>query len=379
MQILLDPQIFNVQKFGGISRLYSEILLDLKSRKDVKLYCPLHYTDNYHILNYKLSKNRLLKRINIKPIRSIKKRLLKKNYATTLDILKSGNIDVFIPSYYNPYFLEFLNDTPFVLTIYDMIHELYPHYLDETEELVIHNKKILLERAEVIIAISNNTKSDILKFYPFIPEEKIKVVYLSQSISKDSLDQIKIQKVIGEKFSYVLFVGNRGLYKNFEWFIQSASDWLSENNVNLLCLGGGAFNLYEEQLIEDLKLKERVVQYTFQDDELFGFYNQALAFVFPSQYEGFGIPVLESMFSGCPVILPKVSSFPEVAGEAGIYIDLSEKISLTEALDKVLFDNDYRKAKIDLGYLQAEKFSWNNTVSECLDIYKTIVSSSVKS
>jgi len=374
MKILLDPQIFNIQKFGGISRLYSEILRNLKSRQDVNIICPIYYSENFHILNYNLSKNRILKNINLKLIKSIKKKLYKKNFTSTIDILKSGDLDVFVPSYYETYFLEYLDNTPYVLTIYDMIHELYPNYLDETEKLVINNKKILMERANLIIAISHNTKSDILKFNPSIPEEKIKIVYLSQSISKDFLETSKIQDVIGEKYSYILFVGNRGLYKNFEWFIRSASDWLIDNNINLLCLGGGAFNLSEEQLIEELKLKGRVIQYTFQDNELYGFYNHALAFIFPSQYEGFGIPVLESMASGCPVILPKVSSFPEVAEDAGIYIDLADPSSLIKALDKVFYDKDFRQTIVEKGYIQADKFSWDKAVNECLEVYKSVVS-----
>jgi len=374
MKILLDPQIFNIQKFGGISRLYSEILRDLKNRQDVNILCPLYYSENFHILNYSLSRNSILQNINFKLIKSIKKKLFKKNYTSTIDILKSGNLDLFVPTYYDTYFLEYLDNTPYVLTIYDMIHELYPDYLDETEKLVINNKKILMERANVIIAISHNTKSDILKFNPSIPEDKIKIVYLSQSISKAFLNTAKIQNVIGEKYSYILFVGNRGLYKNFEWFIKSASEWLSENNINLLCLGGGAFNLLEEQLIEKLNLKERVVQYTFQDDELYGFYHHALAFVFPSQYEGFGIPVLESMASGCPVILPKVSSFPEVAEDAGIYIDLSDPSTLSEALDKVYFDQGFRKRIVEKGHAQAEKFSWDKAANECLEVYRSVVS-----
>ena len=368
MKLLLDPYIFNVQKFGGISRLYSEMLRILKTRKEVSIECPLYYSDNFHILHYKLSRNRYLNFFDNKLVTRLKQRFLHANISSIINTLNKNEIDVFIPTYYDTYFLTHLGDTPFVLTVYDMIHELFPQFFRSEAEL-IDKKRILIERSKKIIAISQNTKNDILKIYPHIPEEKIEIVYLSHSI--DIHNVTALPSYLKEK-KYLLFVGNRDFYKNFKLFIRIAGDWLLKNNVSLVCLGGNSFSDEESQSIDQCGLKELVYQYSFQDNELASFYINALAFVFPSEYEGFGIPVLEAMACSCPVILPKMSSFPEVAGDAGIYFDLNQPDSLLNSLNSVIYDVDFRRNKIHMGLEQVKKFSWEKTVTESLKVYSSV-------
>lgn len=368
MKLLLDPYIFNVQKFGGISRLYSEMLRIIKNREEVSIKCPLYYSDNYHLLHYKLSRNRYLNFFQNKWSLRLKQSFLSKNLSSIINTLSKKNTDVFIPTYYDTYFLTHIGNTPFVLTVYDMIHELLPQYFQSESELIA-KKRILIDRSKKIIAISQNTKDDILKIYPHIPEEKIEIVYLSHSIDINNVTVLP-SYLSGEK--YLLFVGNRSFYKNFTLFIQITGDWLLRNNVKLVCLGGNTFSEDESQLIDQLGIKKLVYQYSFQDNELASFYINALAFVFPSEYEGFGIPILEAMACSCPVILPKISSFPEVAGEAGIYFNLKDPDSLLKVLGLIIYDEDFRTNKIHMGLQQVKKFSWEKTVSEFLKIYSCV-------
>jgi glycosyltransferase involved in cell wall biosynthesis len=369
MKILFDPLIFKLQKYGGISRYYSEILRFIIKEKNIEIEFPLYITDNFHLLNYKLGQTTFIRLVqNYIPGR-IKNYLLQKSISTTEKYLKSGEFDVFVPTYYDSNFLKFIGNTPFVLTVYDMIHENYPQL--EKDSSIISDKKLLIESADKIIAISHSTKNDILKLYPHISEEKIDVVYLSHSLEKAEVGEQLIQNVVG-KSNYILFVGNRSFYKNFKLILPIVSEWLKENKLKLLCLGGGSFSEEETILISEFGLSDYVVQYTFKDHELFSFYNQALAFIFPSEYEGFGIPVLESMYSSCPVLLPRLTSFPEVAGEAGEYFDLKDNNSLLEALDRVCFNLPYRDELIQKGLKQAKKFSWKKTFNECLEIYKSV-------
>jgi glycosyltransferase involved in cell wall biosynthesis len=369
LRILFDSQIFSLQKYGGISRYYSEILKFLLKEKNIEVEFPLYITDNFHLLNYGLGETQFIRVFkNYIPGR-IKNYLRKKSFVTTERLLKSGQFDVFVPTYYDSNFLKFIGNTPYVLTVYDMIHENYPQL--EKDSSIILDKKLLIESADRIIAISQSTKNDILNIYPHISADKIQIVYLSHSLEKVEIRNQLIQKVV-DKSNFILFVGNRGFYKNFKLILPLISGWLKKNNLKLLCLGGGGFSEEETILISEFGLSDYVVQYTFKDHELYGFYNKAMAFIFPSEYEGFGIPVLESMFSGCPVLLPKLTSFPEVAGEAGEYFDLDDPNSLLDSLDKVCFDEAYRDQLIQKGIKQAEKFSWEKTFIECLEIYKSV-------
>ncbi len=371
MKILLDPLIFNLQNYGGISRYYAEVLRFLSKNKEVKIDCPLYTTENLHLKNYGFGKSLPVRIFQKYLPRKIKNYLREKSFVDTVKLLKSSKYDLFIPTYYDKGFLKYIGTTPCVLTVYDMIHETYPDL--EKDSAIVQDKRMLIESATMVIAISKNTKEDILRFYPHIPKEKIHVVYLSHSISKRRGGFVDLENIVGNR-KYILFVGNRGFYKNFNWFLPVVCDWLKKNDVNLLCLGGGGFSIEEINNISDLGLNNFVKQYTFQDEELYYFYNRALAFIFPSEYEGFGIPVLESMYSGCPVLLPNLTSFPEVAGEAGAYFDLNNSQSLVNTLDKLNSNQEYRNQLVEKGIRQADKFSWKKTVDECLKIYKIAIS-----
>jgi glycosyltransferase involved in cell wall biosynthesis len=368
MRILIDSQAFMMQRYGGISRFYTELYLDLKKRS--RVYFPDYYSENIHLRNYKIENFRsyIFLKYNLFQKRFSKGILIKKNKWKTIELLKNGKIDVFVPTYYDTYFLDHLNGVPYVLTVYDMIHELFPQYFS-VDKVTIPNKELLIKNAAKIIAISENTKKDILRFYPSIDSSKIDVVYLSHSISNSKYNSLDF-KVDHKK--YVLFVGNRLRYKNFIWFITSIANWLIDEEIKLICLGE-SFSLDELDLIKNLNLTNCVFQFEAKDSELFSFYKNALAFVFPSAYEGFGIPVLEAMSCGCPVVLPRASSFPEVASDAGVYFELDNPTSLIQALNDIIYNNEFREEIIRKGFINENKFSWKKTSMDCLKIYQSVI------
>lgn len=281
---------------------------------------------------------------------------------------KKTNFDLIIPTYYNPYFLEFIDDTPFVLTVYDMIHELMPQYFIGDPWNVTVNKKILLEKATKIIAVSKNTKKDIIKVYPHIDESKIEVIYHGNSI------QVNENVAADLPDNYILFVGSRDHYKNFYFLVESIRDLLLKDaTLKLICAGGGEFKKEEIDFLKNIGVQEKVQQKYFEEEQLGLFYKNARCFVFPSAYEGFGIPVLESMACGCPIVLSNSSSFPEVAGEAGIYFDLSSKEDLLNKIVLVITDEKFRNEYILKGINQAKKFNWEIAASQCLELYKKAI------
>ncbi|MEL1255513.1 glycosyltransferase family 1 protein [Flavobacterium sp. DGU38] len=372
IKILIDPQIFNMQTYGGISRYYTEIFSRLKTNKELSIILPIHTTNNFYIINSGLLKQKELITYFISTLnalgistRSLNRKINKKKIKESL---KNAKYDLVIPTYYDPYFLAAIDDTPFVLTVYDMVHELMPQYFTDDPWNVIENKKELLEKATKIIAVSKNTKKDIIKFYPNIDESKIEVIYHGNSI------QVNENVVVDLPENYILFVGSRDYYKNFYFLVESIKDLLiKDTTLKIICAGGGRFKDEEIEFLTKNGVLDKVEQKYFEEEQLGLFYKNARCFVFPSMYEGFGIPVLESMACGCPIVLSNSSSFPEVAGDAGIYFDVSSKEDLMNKIVLVLNDEKLRNKHILKGIEQAKKFDWEIAASQCLELYKKAI------
>lgn len=373
MKIILDPQVFNMQTYGGISRYYTEIFSRLKKNKKLSITLPIDSSNNVYIVNsgLLLKEKKLvtsfIKTLNALGIstRSLNRKISEKQ---TKEPLKNTNFDLFVPTYYDPYFLEHIGKTPFVLTVYDMIHELMPEYFIGDPWNVTINKKILIEKATKIIAVSKNTKKDIIKVYPYIDESKIEVIYHGNSI------QINHNVVVDLPDNYILFVGSRDNYKNFYFLVEAIKDLLiKDSTLKLICAGGGEFKEEEIEIIKSIGLQEQVEQRYFEEEQLGLFYKNARCFVFPSMYEGFGIPVLESMACGCPIVLSNASSFPEVAGNAGIYFQVNNHEDLKSKIEKVLEDENYRNFYIEKGFEQVKQFDWDVASSQCLELYKKAI------
>jgi len=357
MKILYDYQIFHSQKFGGISRYFYELYKGLNEDKlvDITSNISILSTENHYLNNSNFS-NKYFKRV-FKYI----------NHLYSSYKLKSNNYDIFHPTYYNDYFLNKIGDTPFVLTIHDMIHEIYAGEYFNEDDPTIKKKKVLAEESSKIIAISKNTKKDIIE-YLNIPENKIEVIYHGYS----GINNQNYRPLI--KNDYLLYVGNRNGYKNFNFFLRAISNILLENqNLVLFCAGGGNFDNDELRLIEKFNLKEKVIQKNVSDEELASLYSNASAFIYPSLYEGFGIPILEAFSYGCPAIISNSSCFPEVAEEAAEYFNPFELDSLKSSIEKVIYDQNSRDKLIAKGYEQLKKFTWEKTVSQTLEIYKSLV------
>lgn len=375
IKILLDPQIFIAQKFGGISRSYTEIYDQLEQNDEVEVNCPIFYTENIHFKEKMLSQNSFQERNRFlikyhKLFRNYApKRLNKRTLNTVKEKLNKEPVDVFIPTYYDPYFLDQLGNIPFVLTVYDMIHELFPQYFGG-DLFIAPNKKLLMEKATKIIAISNSTKNDILQIYPHINPDKIEVVYIAHALIPETDVAVELPEY------YILFIGNRSLYKNFNFFIEAVTPLLKKSpDLYIMCAGGNAFDEQELQLLEKLQIVNQVIQRNFEDPELGAYYKNAKCFVFPSQYEGFGIPVLEAMACGCPVVLAHHSSLPEVAGEAGVYFNLNDAKDLQAKITLLLEDETERQSYVSKGLDRSKLFNWNKTTLACLEVYKKAISS----
>lgn len=362
MKILFDPQIFVMQQYGGISRYIFELVSYFAQDKTMSVRLPVALTHNAYLQDSCFLKG---------PDALHKRRFFGKttlirfscNVGNKLSLLLKS-YDIFHPTYYNPYFLRYLRGKPFVLTVYDMIHELMPE-LFPPDDVTRGWKQETIGRATKIIAISESTKKDLVRLYG-IDEKKIKVIYLASSLG--TADAAPPPFALPKK--YLLFVGQRRDYKNFIFFVESIAPLLNRDpELTLLCTGGGAFTVEETDLLDKLRISGQVLQYSVSDKVLATLYKNALAFVFPSLYEGFGIPVLEAFSCGCPAILSNTSSLPEVGGEAARYFDPTDANSLCSAVAEVLSDRALRQEMVRQGLERSCAFSWEKTARQTKEIY----------
>jgi glycosyltransferase involved in cell wall biosynthesis len=220
--------------------------------------------------------------------------------------------------------------------------------------------------ATCVITISESTRQDLLNLLPLDPK-KVTTVHLAAS---DFFQPVSVVDAVYSK-PYVLYVGQRSGYKNFLRFSEAFS--MSANlrkDFNIHVFGGGAFSREELQKIAELNLIKNIVKVDGDDYELRNQYQGARALVYPSIMEGFGIPLVEAMMSGCPVICSNTSSIPEVAGYAGGYFDPTSIESMTFSLRSILSDDGLLHGMRERGFLRSRDFSWMKSAEETNEVYK---------
>lgn len=363
MDILYDHQIFSTQKYGGISRYFYELITRLSGQPENKVSVFLGFNINeYGLEKHHRQYNRFFG-FRRPVIPRTGKLFLLLNDILISGFAKKSNYTIYHQTYY------YKSPQPLggkkVITVHDMIHELFPQDFpsdDQTSRL----KKWSCEHADGIICVSESTKRDLQNIFG-IPEDKIKVVYHGNSLTMDVISPPVVD------CPYILYVGNRAGYKNFSLLLSAFAGIPRINaNFKLVCFGGGHFNTNECQDIDDLGLVGKIRYFSGPDEMLANLYNYASAFIFPSLYEGFGIPPLEAMYYGCPLLVSRSSSIPEVVAEAGLYFDPVSQEDLRLKLDKILSDHSLGKDLIRLGYEQVKKFSWDACAGETLDFYRHI-------
>ncbi len=377
MRILFDYQAFEMQRFGGVSRSYAELISHLQEegfqckiglKESDNAYIkktglkPLHYTHNKYFNGKKWFKGQRTLTRKIMRVTGHENDGLKINQEYCIRLLKQQQFDIFEPTFFDSYFLPYLNGKPFVLTVHDMIPELLG--VDEPQA---KQKKILCPLATHIHVPSQNTKDDLIRIMG-IPSEKITVI-------PHGAPEIPPKRKPIFDFPYLLHVGARWSYKNFEPFIKESAHVISHSpNLHVVCTGE-VFSDEEISLLSKLKIQEQVISMPhITEDQLQALYQHAVAFVYPSAYEGFGIPILEAFVNGCPVLLNNASCFPEVGGDVAIYFDINRRGDLAEHLEAFLQAPEQdRNDLIASGRERAKLFSWEKSARKLSDVYKTIL------
>ncbi len=363
MNILFDHQIFCLQKYGGISRYFYELANHISGfREDhVEIFAPLH-------LNGYLSANGAAFHAGrtVPPMLGMGRHAAW-TAATALAYLRvkpRPDVDILHETYFST--ADYLPEgATRIVTVHDMVHEMLPRQFPHQERLC-RMKARAVERADHVICVSENTRRDLIRILN-VPEEKTSVVYHGCAGRQDPDPAPS-----APERPYILFVGKRGGYKNFETLLRGYAHSLRlKRDLSLVCFGGGRFSPDEEAAMRRFGLSDgQVLQKEGGDRELMRSYAHAAVFVYPSAYEGFGIPLLEAMSSGCPIACSNAGPFPEVAGRAAEFFDPADEEDIRRAIEKIVYSTRFRKSLIQLGRERAGKFSWDQCARDTLQVYR---------
>ncbi len=340
--IIYDDIIFSLQKAGGCSVVFTELYKRIN--KNTIHYLYDNANENF-FYDENLFKNKKILKSFLLPFKRYCNLKIKRNkpfvfHSTLYRICKNKKA---------------VNIT----TVHDFTYEYYRK--DLKSNLHKWQKKQAVMNSDGVICISENTKNDLLQCYPEY-KGAIKVIYNGYSTDK------YFYKPEIKKTRNILFVGARTDYKRFDFAVDICNIL---TDTKLLIVGGG--NLTEnETLLLNSKLYGRYEKCGFlSDEELCDLYNSAFFLCYPSEYEGFGIPILEAQACGCPVVCQKKSSVPEVAADAGVYIDSDDLEKSIDIIKQLYNPASYENLK-NKGLENVKRFSWDKCAMEVYEFYNEV-------
>jgi mannosyltransferase len=343
-KLVLDCIIFGLQRYGGISNYWARLLDHVTRLHEVspRLILPKHVRSEGFNPSWAQGQGCLTERLSPQITRYL--------FASV-----SEGKSVFHTSYYR---IPATRVDKYVVSAYDFIYERYRKGLARYVHSV--QKASSLRRADAVICISDATRRDVLEFCRGIDPARLHVTHLgvdAGTFYPDVLDST-------ENEATVLFVGQRAGYKRFDLAIDAV------RQCPRLRLGivGPPLTSYERQLLST-RLESRWTEFgSVSAAELRRLYSSVFAFIFPSDYEGFGLPVLEAMASGCPVVAANSSSLPEVGSDAALYASMQRADDYAVLLDR-LFDTHVRAGMVNAGIRRAAEFTWRKTFDKTVQIY----------
>lgn len=271
---------------------------------------------------------------------------------------------------YNPFYNSLRTKIPQIYTVYDMILEKFPNYFPPNlAHRPIRQKLHCFRTGAVLLAISNNTARDILAFYPEIDPEKIVVIHLGvEPVFFERPDPFIASR------PYFLFSGNRSLYKNFLSLVHAyaRSGLAEEYDLRVFSPGKPCFDPEEQKIISSYGLSKRIFLIPSPTDrQVRDLYAGATALIYPSLYEGFGLPVLEAMASGTIVAASNTSSLPEIGGDVALYFDPYNIDDIAKIMRRIAtFSEHKRQELIECGRRHAQKYTWERFKRRTVEVFR---------
>lgn len=354
MRIVIDNIIFGWQKSGGISAVWYELIKRMLASGKLK--------DAFRFINYEGSdRNIFFRELHLGGNSHVVKTISRRMFVVKRYLSQSFSSDVpfiFHSSYYrlcsNPKAVN-------IVTVHDFTYERYTHGIKKY--LHVWSKDRVLRNADYIVCISENTKKDLLSYVSDVDPDKIRVIYNGAS---DDFHRLSDAERVSEE-PFLVFVGNRAPYKNFDLAVKTAA------------LSGMKLVVVGEKLNEqELAVTREALGKNFEEvgrisnARLNELYNKAFALIYPSSYEGFGLPVVEAQKSGCPVLALDTSSIPEIIGDRNQLVKEATPDAFLLQINR-LRQAGYRTSIIDNGEINSRQYSWDNTFRQYADLYDEIM------
>ncbi len=363
IRVLFDSQIFQLQKHGGISRYFSELIREFIEHPELGIEPVLEQKSflNQHLVNAS----------GVKNLREINSRLVAiANLAVSLCFggRSINNVDLVHTTFYLPFFLLARSKKPFVVTLHDMIPELFPskrrfwnpHFA----------KKTYLTRADLVLAVSNSSASDM----NLQVDRSLNAIITHLGVGPEF--QSKLMPLEWLCFPYFIYIGNRSGYKDadvaFEAFALVAK---SNPELRLLLVGGGLLSTGELNTLQRLGIASRVEQRNLSNSDLPNAYSNALGLLYPTRYEGFGLPIVEAMASEIPVLCSNTDINREIAGEAGNFFEVGNSKALADLMASVLITPEGFKDRLSLGKSRSKEFTWRRCAEITANSYRKLLES----
>ena len=353
MNILFDG-VFNCNPKSGVHRYFCNLIKNLpdkfhkySSTTESKSYITNHYTPYFkHFRPHKFS--------------------FALEYFWFRKRALAVNFDLVHSAFYNlskPCRFLLNKGIPHIITVHDLIHELF----DKEDIYIREARKNILQHANAIITVSHNTKKDLWNIYPSLEEDKVFVIHHGLNEDQENLPQITEYKK-----NYLLYVGHREGYKNFKILIPTLEEIKKKYPIELFVVGPQPTSS-EIQLIKKHNLNDYVKFKRIESDEMLSkLYKDCIAFLYPSLYEGFGYPLIESMSKGAIPIASKTSCIPEVLGKAGVLVKPNCPESLAKAVYKIIEKKDFRDSLRLASIQRSKKFSLKRQIQETINVYEKV-------
>jgi glycosyltransferase involved in cell wall biosynthesis len=368
---MFDSQIFCSQRFGGISRYIVRIASEMQKLGNVvpRVVAPFHYNELLGQLPKAIVYGRKIPVLEHSTLAAYAASAFPARIAQ-----RRFRPDIVHSTYYYPTMRT--AGAAKIVTVHDMIHEKYPSGLSGGS-LIARWKAASVSRADHVICVSENTRRDVLSTYG-VDESRVSVTHLGCDVGvptpAEASWNIFQRRALGSNSPYILFVGSRVGYKNFDGLLCAyAMSSLLRNNFRLLCFGGGDFTRVERLAISRANVAESVKFVGGSDCELAGCYSHASLLICPSHYEGFGLPPLEAMSFGCPVACSDTGSLPEVVGSAALMFDPRDPEAIRDAMETVLSSPSLAATLVERGRVRVRNFSWQKCAQNTVAIYRSVL------
>lgn len=361
MKVLFDNQLFSWQRYGGASK-YFVMLLNAMPR-DIWDTTTV-FSNNEYLRALDLFKVRHFLPGRLFRGQGLIMHTLNKPYS--LYRLRRRDYDVYHQTHFDPFGLKAIGTKPMVTTFHDTnFSTLAPN------PKVVEWQRKSLKRADAVIAISENTRHDLLNLFDIDPA---KVTVIHHGVYMPARGSKPIEPSLFD-FPYILYVGSRADHKNFDSLAKAFAIFTKQfPEVRLVCTWM-PFSKHEKSLFHQLGISEKVILFSADEEEMKRLYKNALFYIFPSLYEGFGMPILEAMAYNCPVVLSDASCFPEIAADAAEYFDPTDIGDMADTMIRVASSDSLRDDLRRRGSIRVADFSWEKCARQHIEVYKSLTGS----